>query len=122
MNQTGDFRALADARTALLDALQALDRQRASVIVVGAQAIYLHTGPLPQVALAEFTLDGDLAVDTRSLSAAPLLDEAMRKGRFTHNEADQPGSWRNAAGIAVDLMVPDALAGRAGRRGARIPP
>ena len=121
MSQTGDSRALADARTALLDALEALDHQRASVIVVGAQAIYLHTGPLARVALAEFTLDGDLAVDARSLSAAPLLDEAMRKGGFTHDEADQPGSWRNAAGIAVDLMVPDALAGP-GRRGARIPP
>jgi hypothetical protein len=122
MNQTGDFRALADARTALLDALEALHRQRASVIVVGAQAIYLHTGPLPQVALAEFTLDGDLAVDARLLKAAPLLDEAMKKGGFTHNAADQPGSWRNAAGIAVDLMVPEGLAGVGGRRGARIPP
>jgi hypothetical protein len=36
----------------------------------------------------------------------------------------QPGAWLNPAGIPVDLMVPEALAGAAAsqRRGARIPP
>lgn len=121
MNQTGDSEALTRARTALLDALQALDRHRASIVLVGAQAIYVHTGPLTQVALAEFTLDADLAVDARSLDAAPLLDEAMRSAGFSLDDSDQPGSWRSQRGIAVDLMVPDALAG-AGRRAARIPP
>jgi hypothetical protein len=34
----------------------------------------------------------------------------------------QPGSWLSRDGIPVDLMVPEALAGTSGRRGARIPP
>jgi ABC-type amino acid transport substrate-binding protein len=36
--------------------------------------------------------------------------------------APQPGSWISPTGIPVDLMVPEALAGVDGRRGARIPP
>ena len=32
------------ARSALLDALEALHEQRDAVILVGAQAIYIHTG------------------------------------------------------------------------------
>jgi hypothetical protein len=36
--------------------------------------------------------------------------------------APQPGSWISPAGTPVDLMVPEALAGSGGRRGARIPP
>jgi hypothetical protein len=34
----------------------------------------------------------------------------------------QPGSWLSGDGVPVDLMVPEALAGYGGRRGARIPP
>ena len=33
------------ARSVLLDALEALGEQRSALIVVGAQAVYLHTGP-----------------------------------------------------------------------------
>lgn len=122
MNQPGDSEPLSDARSALLDALEALSRHRSSVVVVGAQAIYLHAGRLTNVALAELTLDGDLALDTRSLGPDPVLDEAMTSAGFKHDESDQPGSWRNEKGIAVDLMVPESLAGAGGRRGARIPP
>ena len=32
------------ARKVLLDALQALGEQRSAIVLVGAQAIYLHTG------------------------------------------------------------------------------
>ncbi|WP_206184694.1 hypothetical protein [Thermoactinospora rubra] len=32
-----------------------------------------------------------------------------------------PGTWHGRLGVAVDLMVPDALSGSGGRRGARIP-
>lgn len=49
------------ARTALLDALEALGDQREAIVLVGAQAIYLHTGPagLP---VAEHTTDADIAL------------------------------------------------------------
>lgn len=42
------------ARTGLLDALEALEPHLDALVIVGAQAIYLHTGSL-QVALADFT-------------------------------------------------------------------
>ena len=47
------------ARTALLDALEALGAHRDAVVLIGAQAIYIHTGEAP-VALAPFTKDADL--------------------------------------------------------------
>jgi hypothetical protein len=64
------------AARALLDALEALHAHRDAVIVIGAQAIYLHTGA-GEVALAEATKDSDLALDTRILPDEPLLEQAM---------------------------------------------
>jgi hypothetical protein len=122
MNATGVSDLIVEARSALLDALEALDAHRDSVIVIGAQAIYLHTGGV-RVALAEMTKDSDLAPDARALKNQPLIEEAMRAAGFELDpDARQPGSWLNASGIPVDLMVPEALAGTSGRRGARIPP
>jgi hypothetical protein len=122
MNPPGGVDLLVAARSALLDALDALSEQINAVIVVGAQAIYLHTGAAP-VALAEATKDSDLVLDTRALTSEPLIEEAMRAAGFHLDvQAHQPGAWLNADGIPVDLMVPEALAGGSGRRGARIPP
>lgn len=120
----GDADLLVAARTALLDALDALADHREALILVGAQAVYLHTGDAP-VALAESTKDSDLAVDPRVLAADPLLDRAMSNAGFHRDLVrPQPGAWISTSGIPVDLMVPEALAGpaKAGRRGARIPP
>jgi len=122
MSPPGDADILVAARSALLDALDALREQRDALVLIGAQAIYLHTGAAP-VALAEATKDSDLAVDPRALSDSPLLDEAMQRAGFQRNLAEpQPGSWLSPRGIPVDLLVPAALAGSGGRRGARIPP
>jgi hypothetical protein len=122
MKPTGGRDLLVAARGALLDALAALEPHRGSVIVIGAQAIYLHTGAT-SVALAEATKDSDLALDTRTLPGKPLIEDAMSAAGFCRDlGAPQPGSWLNPAGIPVDLMVPEAQAGSAGRRGARIPP
>jgi hypothetical protein len=75
------------------------------------------------VALGEATKDSDLAVDPRALSDSPLLDDAMQRAGFHRNLTEpQPGSWLSPSGVPVDLMVPAALAGSGGRRGARIPP
>src|SRR5579859_3618811 len=113
---------VARAREVLLDALEALGGQLDAVILVGAQAIYLHTGPLIQLAIAERTFDGDVAVDPRVLEREPLLEKIMEDAGFKLDPtAPQPGSWIKD-GIAVDLMVPEALAGEGGRRGVRFPP
>jgi hypothetical protein len=109
------------ARSVLIDALVALDPHRDSVVVIGAQAIYLHTGSAP-VAVAEATKDSDLGIDLRTLSDDPLIEEAMTRAGFHHDpRADQPGSWLSPGGIPVDLMVPDAIAGK-GRRSVEAPP
>lgn len=82
MNQPGadSNDLLVRARSALLDALEALAAQRDAVIVIGAQAIYLQTGSA-NVALAETTKDSDLALDPRRLSDDPLIErvEAHRR-------------------------------------------
>jgi hypothetical protein len=122
MNLPGDAETLVAARSALLDAWEALADQRDALVLIGAQAIYLHTGAAP-VALAEATKDTDLAVDPRVLNDHPLLEQAMQRAGFHRNLTDpQPGSWLSPRGIPVDLMVPAALAGEGGRRGGRIPP
>ncbi len=110
------------ARAALIDVLEALGAHRDAVVLIGAQAIYLQTGEAP-VALAPFTKDTDLALDARALNEEPRIERAMVTAGFVLNAVDtQPGSWISQDGIPVDLMVPEALSGRGGRRGARIPP
>ena len=122
MSPAGDAEPLVAARSALLDALQALAAQRDALVLVGAQAIYLHTGAAA-VGLAEATKDCDLAIDPRELDDDLLLDDAMTAAGFHRDLAHpQPGAWLSPTGIPVDLMVPEALAGGGGRRGARIPP
>ena len=112
---------LVRARSVLLDALEALTGHLDAVTVIGAQAIYLHTGGI-DVALAESTDDSDVAIDPRHLADAPRLESLMKNAGFVPSAKGQPGSWVNADGIPVDLMVLEQLAGSGGRRGARIPP
>jgi hypothetical protein len=50
------------ARAALLDAAKALARHLDSIVLVGAQAIYLHTGAA-DIVVAEFTIDADFSVE-----------------------------------------------------------
>lgn len=122
MNPTGGSDLKVRTRAALLDALDALSDHRQAVVLIGAQAIYLHTGGAA-VALAETTKDSDLAIDARSLGRRPLVEKAMRHAGFELDSTRrQPGLWIDPQGIPVDLMVPEALAGTGGRRGARVPP
>jgi hypothetical protein len=110
------------ARTGLLDALDALESHLDALVIVGAQAIYLHTGTT-EIALAEFTTDGDVAIDPDLLGSDPLIEEAMRAAGFTLDPRSSAiGSWISPRGVFVDLMVPEAVAGGAGRRGVRLPP
>lgn len=118
----GADNVIVEARAALLDAIAALDAHRDSVILVGAQAIYLRTGSAT-FALAEVTKDSDLAIDPRALGEDPRLEEAMTSAGFILNPvSQQPGAWMSPNGIPVDLMVPERLAGSGSRRGVRIPP
>lgn len=119
-----------EARRVLLDALDALGPQSAAVVLAGAQAIYLRTGP-DSLAIAEHTTDGDLAVDPAVLEDAPALGELMEGAGFKLAElqgASEPGIWQKPATISgvkvlipVDLIVPAGVAPPGGTRGARLP-
>lgn len=105
------------ARRALLDGLEALAPHLASIVVVGAQALYLHTGS-GDLAVAEFTTDADLALSPEFLASEPAIGTLLEARGFRLDR--DPGKWRTADGVQVDLLVPDAVAGP-GRRGARLP-
>lgn len=111
------------ARSVLLDALEALNEQRDALVLVGAQAIYLHTGDA-DIAVPAFTTDGDLVIEPSRLRDEPRLVEAMERAQFAPGR--QPGSWVATrevdsvlTTIPVDLLVPEAVAG-GGRRAARL--
>lgn len=114
------------ARLVLLDSIEAVQRHLASLILVGAQAIYLQTGE-SGIAVAPYTTDGDLVIDPRQLADEPHIDEAMRKAGFIP-ELNAVGIWHKTLevggvrrNISVDLLVPELFGGQ-GRRAARIPP
>jgi hypothetical protein len=107
------------ARRVLFDALDALTSHLEAVILVGAQAVYLHTGDT-DLAVAPHTTDADLALDPEILTTDPNLDQIMIQAGFVLQSADNPGIWTSKQeGINVDLLVPHAVSG-GGRRGARI--
>lgn len=65
------------ARRALLDALQALAPHLDALVLVGAQAVYLHAGEA-DLAVAPYTTDADLALEPARLGPEPRLEEALR--------------------------------------------
>ncbi len=117
------------ARRVLLDALEDLAEHRDAIVVVGAQAVYLRCGAT-NVGVAEYTTDGDLAVDSDRLTDIPLLEDVMGV-RFGHvlgpTGAEQPGVWTRTVevdgvliDIPVDLIVPEGIAPPGDSRGARL--
>ena len=104
------------ARRVLLDGLEALSPHLEALIVVGAQAVYEHTGPA-DLAVAELTTDADVAIAPERLAEAPELVQLLLSRGFDH--PGDPGKWMTADGGQFDLLVPEALAG-VGRRGARL--
>lgn len=127
--ETGFAPEYVEARRVLLDALEALKGQSAAVVLAGAQAIYLRTGP-DSLAIAAYTTDGDLAVDPALLEDAPPLDHLMEAAGFRLAElqgAAEPGIWQKSAVIGgievqipVDLIVPAGVAPPGGTRAARL--
>jgi hypothetical protein len=69
------------ARRVLLDALGGLAPFRDAIILIGAQAIYLHTGEAG-LAVPPYTTDADLALNPELLVPNPKLDATMRPGRL----------------------------------------
>jgi hypothetical protein len=83
------------ARSVLLDALEALRPHLDAVILVGAQAIYLHTGDA-DLNIPPTTTDADLALTPNKLGDSPLLEDAMEAAGFVL--AADPGAWRRPHG------------------------
>ena len=124
MNMSGELDPLYGvARQVLFDGLEALDVHREAIVLVGAQAVYLHTGDI-DLAVAPFTIDADVALNPRIIEPLPLLEELMISSGFRHGS--QPGIWLKtrevgdrSIDVTLDLLVPDSLGGE-GRRGARL--
>jgi hypothetical protein len=114
------------ARCVLLDALEAVGVHLDALVIVGAQAIYLHTGQ-GDLAIAPYTTDADLAIDPARLGPEPRIEVALAEAGFAR-ERERVGIWTKTMAVAgvqrtvpVDFLVPESLGGP-GRRGARIPP
>lgn len=108
------------ARAVLLDALQALSDHLSAIVVVGAQAVYLHTGAGDFIE-PPMTTDADLALDVGSLSSKPEITGALTNAGFRPGK--NPGSWLGTGDVAVDVMVVPSQSGRTGKtaRAARLP-
>jgi hypothetical protein len=123
---TSPPRLMVEARRVLLEALDALADHRRSLVLVGAQAVYLRTDEVALSFSASYTTDADLAIDPATLADTPDLAELMTAAGFMRTQPDRPGIWGKSIIvdghheiIPVDLIVPEALAGP-GRRGARL--
>lgn len=100
------------ARRALLDTLEILAPHRDALILVGAQAVYLHApGGL---ATPAYTTDADLAISPDLLATEPEIT-ALLKANGYHPTSD-PGGWTAPGGVHVDLMVPDGVLTTSSRR------
>lgn len=117
---------MVEARRVLFEALEALAEHRGSLVLVGAQAVYLRTDEIALSFSASYTTDSDLAIDPTTLADTPLLADLMTAAGFKLTQPDRPGIWGKSVVmdghdelIPVDLIVPEALAG-SGRRGARL--
>ena len=108
-----------EARTVLLDALEALGTHRRAAVLVGAQAVHEHTREVDaEISVSPFTLDADVAlVPELLLDDQPSILDSMQEAGFETTE--QPGIYRKGTDTGrigqVDLLVPKAVGGRCGR-------
>lgn len=109
------------ARRVLLDALDALGDHIGCLVLVGAQAVYHHTGAT-SLSVPPMTTDADLAIDTDLLAETPEIGGLLRAAHFV--PGPNPGHWTTVSDISVDLMVVPHQAGttKATARAARIDP
>lgn len=111
------------ARKVLLDALEGLGGHRRAAVLVGAQAVYVHTGS-GELTTAPMTTDADLLLRRSALPDWPTVDAAMRRAGFILRPGGNPGQWVGAEDVGVDLMVVPHESGRSSptARSVRIPP
>ena len=108
------------ARAVLLDALSALEDHLSAIILVGAQAVYLHTGSGDFVE-PPMTTDADLVLDVTQLGSEPAIEAVLDNAKF--RQGAHPGRWLGKGDVAVDIMVVPSQSGRqkARARAARLP-
>ena len=109
-----------EVRKGLLDALDALGPQVKSVVLIGAQAVYIHTTGFDSP-VAEATKDADLAFRKELLNKTPKLEVILGESGYEPHPNGQPGSWISSSDFPVDFMLPEKLSHRKGR-GAGVPP
>jgi hypothetical protein len=109
------------ARRVLIDTLMVLVAHRESLVVIGAQAVYLHTGD-GDLAVAPFTTDTDIAVDPSLLAMTPAIEALLSAAGFVHHP-EEPGIWLSPGefSVPVDLIVPQTLSPAKTRRSAPMP-
>lgn len=106
------------ARRALLDALELLVAQLDALVLVGAQAVYLHA-PASIAQQETYTTDSDLAVDPDLLAEVPDVGQVLLDAGYTLR--DNPGTFYNRDGIPLDIMVPSGALPPSSRRTAQLP-
>jgi len=77
------------ARKVLLDLLEALQDHRDALVLVGAQAVYVHTGDT-ELDVAEYTTDADFSISPRDLAGTPFIEDLLMAAQFS--PGPQPGS------------------------------
>ena len=87
---TGPPPLMVEARRVLLDALDALADHRGSLVLVGAQAVYLRTDEIALSFSASNTTDAGLAIDPTTLAETPPLAEFDDRGRLRANPTRSP--------------------------------
>lgn len=97
------------ARAVLLDALDALNPHLPAIVIVGAQAVYLHTGAGDFVD-SPMTTDGDVAFNAASLKRQPEITAALIAAGF--DPGTHPGRWIGRGEVPVDIMVAPFQSGR----------
>lgn len=115
------------ARRVLLDALEALGTHQGAIVLVGAQAVYLHVGDAG-LAVAPFTSDGDLVLNPEVLAEFPPLETALHDAGFLPKKSDSVGVWvthhptgrAEKTEVCIDLLVPANVSPGKGRRAARL--
>ncbi|MDR1212642.1 MAG: hypothetical protein LBK54_00835 [Propionibacteriaceae bacterium] len=78
------------ARRVLLDALGALHDHLGNLILVGAQAVYLHAGT-GALNVPPMTTDADLALNTQRLAGSPEIARTLLEAGFSPSA--NPGHW-----------------------------
>jgi len=104
----------------LLDALTVLTPHMNNLVLIGAQAVYHHTGE-GSLNVAIMTTDADIALETNDLAPNPEIGKALLDAGFYLGQ--NPGRWIGRYDVGIDLMVAPHQSGRGSAKvgAARIP-